>query len=126
MQISLQILNQKHRLTAAVLLAAGLLAGCANTTAPATPTAAATPAAAEDIVSQRAQQRVDLLAVGKYDQAYVYLAPSYRALNSVENYRGQFGMIKCTVLVWPLPPLKAPGGTTTGRVPAARSQPRWW
>ena len=91
MKISLQILNQKHRLTAAVLLAAGLLAGCANTTAPAAPTAAATPAAAEDIVSQRAQQRVDLLAVGKYDQAYVYLAPSYRALNSVENYRGQFG-----------------------------------
>lgn len=85
MQTSLQTLTKKYSLTAALVLATGLLAGCANTFTP------ATPAAAEVVVGQRAQQRVDFLAGGKYDLAYEYLAPSYRALNSTENYRGQFG-----------------------------------
>ena len=84
MQISLQILTKKYTLTALVL-AAGLLAGCANTLT------SAPPATAEEIVSQRAQQRVDLLLDKKYDQAYEYLTPSYRALNSAENYRVRFG-----------------------------------
>ncbi len=81
MQTSLQTLTKKYTLTALVL-ATGLLAGCANTL---------TPTTAEEIVSQRAQQRVDLLLDKKYDQAYEYLAPSYRALNTVETYRNQFG-----------------------------------
>ena len=82
MQTSLQTQTKKYSLTAALVLAAGLLAGCANTF---------TPATAEDFVGKRAQQRVELLAEKKYDQAYEYLAPSYRALNSTQNYRGRFG-----------------------------------
>lgn len=86
MQISLQTHTPKNSLLVSVALAASLLAGCANISPSTTPVAAA------DIVGQRAQQRVDLLAKAKYDEAYPYLAPSYRAVNSVENYRGQFGI----------------------------------
>lgn len=81
MQNSLQILTKKYTLTA-LMLATGLLAGCASTFTSATP---------EDIVGKRAQQRVDLVLERKYDQAYEYLAPSYRTLNNVESYRGRFG-----------------------------------
>lgn len=81
MQISLQILTKKYTLTA-LMLATGLLAGCASTFTSVTP---------EDIVGKRAQQRVDLVLERKYDQAYEYLAPSYRTLNNVESYRGRFG-----------------------------------
>ena len=93
MQISLQILNQKHRLTAAVLLAAGLLAGCA---APCTDSgSAAAPAAStskvEDAVSVRAQQRWDWLVTGKYEDAYGYTTPAFRGLNTAQNYRNRFG-----------------------------------
>lgn len=82
MQNSLRMLNQKNSLMVSLVLATGLLTGCANLLVTATP---------ENIVSQRAQQRVDWLLERKYDQAYEYLAPSYRALNNVESYRGQFG-----------------------------------
>lgn len=82
MQTSLQTQTKKYSLTAALVLAIGLLTGCANTFTSATP---------ENIVGKRAQQRVELLADRKYEQAYAYLTPSYRALNSTENYRGQFG-----------------------------------
>lgn len=85
MQISLQARIPKNSLLFSVAVAASLLAGCANTLT------SSAPAAAADIVGQRAQQRVDLLAAAKYDQAYAYLAPSYRAVNSAKNYRGQFG-----------------------------------
>jgi hypothetical protein len=81
MQNFLQILTKKYTLTA-LMLATGLLAGCASTFTSATP---------EDIVGKRAQQRVDLVLERKYDQAYEYLAPSYRTLNNVESYRGRFG-----------------------------------
>lgn len=82
MQISLRTPTTKYSLIASMALAASLLAGCASTFKPATP---------EDIVGKRAQQRVELLTEKKYDQAYEYLAPSYRALNSTQNYRGRFG-----------------------------------
>ena len=82
MQISLRTPTKKYSLITSMALAVGLLAGCASTFKPATP---------EDIVGKRAQQRVELLAEKKYDQAYEYLAPSYRALNSTQNYRGRFG-----------------------------------
>ena len=82
MQTAVQRMTKKHSLIASMALAAGLLAGCASTS---------TPATAEDAVSQRAQQRVDLLLERNYDQAYAYLTPSYRALNDAERYRGRFG-----------------------------------
>lgn len=82
MQNSLRMMTKKYSLIASVVLATGLLAGCANTF---------TPVTAENIVSQRAQQRVDLLLDRKYDQAYQYLTPSYRALNNTESYRARFG-----------------------------------
>ena len=81
MQISLNILN-KYKILSAVTLAIGVMTGCATISSPTTP---------ENIVSQRAQQRVDWLLEKKYDQAYAYLTPSYRALNSPESYRGRFG-----------------------------------
>ena len=84
MQTSLQAQIKKYSLTALVL-ATAMLAGCASTLVP------IAPVIAEAVVSQRAQQRVDLLLDRKYDQAYEYLAPSYRALNTAETYRGNFG-----------------------------------
>ena len=81
MQISLKIIN-KYKILSAVTLAIGVMTGCATISSPTTP---------ENIVSQRAQQRVDWLLDRKYDKAYEYLAPSYRALNNLESYRGQFG-----------------------------------
>jgi hypothetical protein len=92
MQISLQILNQKHRLTAAVLLAAGLLAGCATPSAGVgMASAVAMPAKAEDAVRARAQQRWDWLVTGKYEDAYTYTTPAFRGLNTAQNYRNRFG-----------------------------------
>lgn len=82
MKNSLQALTKKNQLLASLVLAAGLLTGCATVF---------TPVTAEDIVSQRAQQRVNVLLERKYDQAYEYLAPSYRALNNTESYRSRFG-----------------------------------
>ncbi len=94
MQTSLQILTQKHRLTATVLFAASLLAGCAapgavSSSAPAA--AVLTPAKAEDAVRVRAQQRWDWLVTGKYEDAYGYTTPAFRGLNTAQNYRNRFG-----------------------------------
>ena len=80
--------TKKYSLTAALVLATGLLAGCASMLDPTTPTTAAT---AEEVVSQRAQQYVDLVATRKYTEAYAYLTPSYRGLNTAEAYSGNFG-----------------------------------
>lgn len=92
MQNNQQMPTRKYSLIASVALAAGLLAGCAAPGAGVgTTSAVATPAKAEDTVRVRAQQRVDLLLNRQYDQAYEYLAPSYRALNNVESYRSRFG-----------------------------------
>lgn len=92
MQISSQILTKKYCLTAAVLLAAGLLAGCAAPGAGSS--SAAAPAASttkvENAVSVRAQQRWDWLMAGKFDDAYTYTTPSYRALNTAQDYRNRF------------------------------------
>ncbi|MBP7531002.1 MAG: hypothetical protein KA775_04190 [Ottowia sp.] len=68
-------------LAALPLAAAALLAGCASV-APSTP---------ETIVQQRAQKRLELLQVRDFDKAYEYLAPSYRAVNSLQAYRNDFG-----------------------------------
>ena len=94
MQTFLQILTQKHRLTATVLFAASLLAGCAapgavSSSAPAA--AVLTPAKAEDAVRVRAQQRWDWLVTGKYEDAYGYTTPAFRGLNTAQNYRNRFG-----------------------------------
>jgi hypothetical protein len=45
----------------------------------------------EDVVMSRAQERVSLLQVRDFDKAYKYLPPSYRAINSVDSYRNNFG-----------------------------------
>lgn len=46
---------------------------------------------AEDVVKLRAQDRVNLLKSKDFSKAYQYLSPSYRALNTEENYRSSFG-----------------------------------
>ncbi len=94
-----QTLMQKtHLLAIASALVAGLLAGCAGNSMPGANGAAASaampttpPASVEQTVSERAQQRVDLLVASQFDQAYNYLLPSYRALNTAESYRNTFG-----------------------------------
>ena len=92
MQTFLQILTQKHRLTATVLFAASLLAGCAvpGTDSGSAPAASAT-TKAEDAVRTRAQQRWDWLVTGKYEDAYTYTTPAFRGLNTAQNYRNRFG-----------------------------------
>ena len=80
-------------LLVATALAASLLAGCAapgavSSSAPAA--AVLTPAKAEDAVRVRAQQRWDWLMAGKFDDAYTYTTPAYRALNTAQDYRNRF------------------------------------
>ncbi|QXL83550.1 hypothetical protein [Comamonas sp. NLF-1-9] len=72
-----------YKTLAHTLVIAGALAlgGCAS----------APPAQPQDIVRARAQERVDLLLARNFDQAYDYLAPSYRALNDRKAYRNRFG-----------------------------------
>ncbi|MDH4426148.1 MAG: hypothetical protein QE495_06820 [Acidovorax sp.] len=53
--------------------------------------AAVAPSKPEDVVRSRAQERVSLLQVRDFDKAYKYLPPSYRAINSVDSYRNNFG-----------------------------------
>lgn len=78
-------------LLVASALAASVLAGCA---APGVGTSAApavtVPAKAEDVVRARAQERWDLLLAEKYDGAYAYITPAYRALNTAKDYRNRF------------------------------------
>ena len=45
----------------------------------------------EQIVEQRAQERLNHLKGKNYNQAYAYLAPSYRSVVSAESYGNQFG-----------------------------------
>jgi hypothetical protein len=60
----------------APLLAAGLFAGCA---APVKPP--------EDIVLERAQERLDLILVEDYVAAYEYLTPGYRSSVTLPAYQ---------------------------------------
>lgn len=66
----------------AALAALLVLGGCASVSAPATPEAA---------VQARSQQRLKLLEAQKFDDAYEYLAPSYRAITDRKAYRRTFG-----------------------------------
>lgn len=45
----------------------------------------------EQIVEQRAQERLNHLKGKNYAQAYAYLTPSYRSVVSAESYGNQFG-----------------------------------
>ncbi len=77
-------MKENHAKTFVSVLAvtgAVLLSGCATSPF-------ATP---EEKVAQRSQQRLALMGARDFTKAYEYLAPSYRALNSVDAYRGQFG-----------------------------------
>lgn len=99
-------MHQRFTLT---VLAVALLTGCAATTpsAPAASTAtpassaaasvptpapapAATETAAQTAVRTRAQARWDLLVAGKFEEAYTYLTPAYRALRTPTDYRNRF------------------------------------
>ncbi len=91
MQISLRTPTTKYSLIASMALAVGLLAGCATPSAGVgMASAVAMPAKAEDAVRARAQQRWDWLMAGKFDDAYTYTTPSYRALNTAQDYRNRF------------------------------------
>lgn len=94
-------------MTATLWAAASILAGCATTTtAPASSTPApvgsvvspsvavapvAAPTQAEKNLHTRAQARWDLLLTEKYEGAYGYITPAYRALHTAKDYSGRFG-----------------------------------
>lgn len=104
-------LLQSRGLLAVTVLAASVLAGCATTTpasapvaapvaAPAPVSAVATgsadaivtaPSKAEEVLRTRAQERWDLLLAEKYESAYAYITPAYRALRTAKDYSGRFG-----------------------------------
>ena len=46
---------------------------------------------AEEIVAQRAQERLDLLMNGGWKQAYEYATPSYRATAPLSMYSSRYG-----------------------------------
>ena len=70
----------KYRLTAlcAVIF---LAAGCA----------AFDPAPPEEVVRERAQQRVEWLMTGELERSYALTSPGYRATHTVGQYRNDFG-----------------------------------
>jgi hypothetical protein len=70
------------------ILSAAILAGCATVSKPANPD--------EVAVKTRATARWEALAKRDFEAAYQFLPPSYRATNTVEDYRGRFG----TAVVW--------------------------
>lgn len=84
-------LLQSRRFLASFAVTASLLAGCAGNSPNAPMTAVASVTKAETAVTSRAQKRVELLGSAKYEEAYAYLTPSYRALNDVDSYRHRFG-----------------------------------
>ena len=49
------------------------------------------PQTTEDAVMSRAQQRWDALVAKDFKKAYTYMAPSYRALVTPEDYAKKFG-----------------------------------
>lgn len=67
----------------ALLGIAAALTGCASGVG-------STAADKEQIVERRAQERLNHLKDKSYTQAYAYLAPSYRAVVSAENYGNRF------------------------------------
>ena len=92
-------LQSRSLWAATVLVAAGVLAGCAATAPESAPVAVATatsvvaaaPTKAEDSLRTRAQERWDLLLTEKYEGAYAYITPAYRALHTAKDYSGRFG-----------------------------------
>jgi len=76
----------KLRALTATLFTAAVLAGCAS--APSAPETAATPEAA---IAQRAQARWDFLVAKNFDQAYTYITPAYRSLQTPQQYASRFG-----------------------------------
>lgn len=64
----------------AVLLAAATLSGCAifDNRPP------------EEIVSERAQARLDLLLGKDFERSYPYMTPGYRAIHTVDQYTVDF------------------------------------
>ena len=66
---------------ATATLAASLLAGCAAF-------GAATP---EHAVQERSAERWKALIAGDFNKAYGYMAPSYRAVTSLERYSSSIG-----------------------------------
>lgn len=98
-------LQSRKLWAAAVCVTVGVLAGCAATTpasAPVAASATAAPAAAsvvaatvptkaEEALRTRAQERWDLLLGEKYEGAYAYITPAYRALHTAKDYAGRFG-----------------------------------
>ena len=45
----------------------------------------------EQVVADRAQERVNLLMRGDFEKAYRYATPGYRATNTVDQYAADFG-----------------------------------
>ena len=72
---------------AAATLAASLLAGCAAF-------GVATP---ERTVQERSAERWKALIAGDFNKAYGYMAPSYRAVTSLERYRSSIGGVAAWV-----------------------------
>ena len=67
---------------AALAMSIALLGACATTLSPDTP---------EEAVSQRAQERWNLLLKKDYEKAYAYLTPAQRAIVTSQGYSGKFG-----------------------------------
>jgi len=66
---------------AALAVSVALLGGCATTSSD-------TP---EEAVSQRVQERWNLLLKKDYEKAYTYLTPAQRAIVTSQGYSGKFG-----------------------------------
>ena len=48
----------------------------------------------EEIVAERAQERVELLRAGEYDAAYAYATPGYRSTETVARYGTRWSGVK--------------------------------
>lgn len=53
----------------------------------------------EEIVAERAQQRVELLQAGEYDAAYTFATPGYRSTETVARYGTRWSGVKMWLTV---------------------------
>ena len=75
--------NKRHIFATLGGATLALLVSACATVAPSTP---------EDIVRQRAEARWTALTKQDFPKAYEYMTPSYRAVVSSEQFRGQYGV----------------------------------
>ena len=69
------------KVASGLVFALFLLAGCSSI---------GTPKTAEELVAQRAQERLDALMVGNFEKAWEYTTPAFRQSSNISRYASRY------------------------------------